>query len=128
MNIARKAAVQMHATLAMSNTTIDFSCKRIIRIVMEGTRRVMQIREMTRICPTIPPRGKGRRSDVLGLSTRCDSHGVNIMKRKLVTQISKPLCRQSEMTGLVVFHEVEEFHRASLQISMVCVGTLLHVW
>ena len=91
MKIARKAAMQMHATLTMSSTTMGVSCKRMIRIVMEEIRTEMQILEMTRIRPPTPPRGRGRRSEVVGLSNNCDSHGVNDMKRKLVAQISKLL-------------------------------------
>ena len=48
MKIARKAAVQIHATLTMSNTTIGFSCKRSIRIVIPSMRPVTQILDMTR--------------------------------------------------------------------------------
>lgn len=118
MKIARKAAVQMHTTLTMSDTTIGFSSKRSIRTVTKGTRRVMQIRERTRIRPPIPPRGRGRSSVVLGLSSKLDSQGVNATNRKPVAQISKVLCRQSEIAGLVVFHDTEEFQSVSLQISI----------
>lgn len=130
--MARKAAVQRHATLTISNTTMGCSRKRSIRIVREGMSSVTQIRERIKIRPPIPPRGRGRRSVVLGLSSKLDSHGVNTIKRKPVAQISRVLCKQSEITGFVVFHEMEEFHKGSLQISIFfsCGAhprTLLHV-
>ena len=91
MKIDRKAAVQMQATLTMSDTTIGFSSNTSIRIVMTGTRMDSRIRERTRICPPVPPLGRGRRSDVLGFSSKLDSHGVNETNRKPVAQISRVL-------------------------------------
>lgn len=116
--MARKVVQQIHTTLTMSSTTVGFSSKRNIEIEIKVMTRVTKILDRTNSCPPIPPLGKGSRSDALGLKSILANHGGNAMNNTQLVQICRVLCRQSEIIGLVVFQDTDEFHKLSLQISI----------